>query len=157
MTSLPRQELRLSGDGPAEPDWREGPPLSEFGEMLGPLLRRRVDDRWAYGFEARDAHRNSAGIVHGGALMALIDEVIGTMVADAVGRSHVTVHAAVTFLQRVQVGDFIEPVCTITTTTRSMTFVDAKLMVGGTAVATATLIFKAVRAAAQVAPGAPDA
>jgi uncharacterized protein (TIGR00369 family) len=125
--------------------WSEGPPLSEFGQTLGPVHRRRVDDSWAYGFEARTSHRNEAGVMHGGAMAALIDEVIGTMVTRAVGRPHVTVQLNVTFLKPVQVGHFIEPSCDIISVTRSMTFAEAKMRVAGEVVATATLIFKAVR------------
>ncbi len=131
-----------------ETTWSEGPPLSAFGRTLGPLHRKRAGEDWIYGFKARDAHRNEAGVMHGGAIAALLDEVIGTMVTHAVGRPHVTVQLNITFLKPVQIGDFIEPSCDITSVTRSMTFVEAKLRVAGQLVATAGLIFKAVPSAA---------
>lgn len=86
--------------------------------------------------------------MHGGAMTALIDEVIGTFVTESVGRPHVTVQISTTFLQPVRVGDLVEPQCEIVKVTRSMTFVEARLHVGGSVVATASLIFKAVRSPA---------
>jgi acyl-coenzyme A thioesterase PaaI-like protein len=51
--------------------------------------------------------------MHGGAMTALIDEVIGNMVNEAVGRKHMTVQSATVFLRPVHVGDFVEASCRI--------------------------------------------
>jgi uncharacterized protein (TIGR00369 family) len=129
----------------SEEEWHDIDAPSDFGKSLGALRRRRVDGRWRYGLIVRPEHRNEAGIMHGGAMTALIDEVVGTMVNDAVGRPHMTVQFATVFLKPAQVGDFVEVTCTVVEVTRSMTFVEAKLSVAAAAVATATLIFKARR------------
>ncbi len=94
--------------------------------------------------------------MHGGAMTALIDEVIGTFATETVGRPHVTVHLATTFLKPVHVGDLVEPSGEIVRVTRSMTFVEARLTVSGSVVATASLIFKAMRGAVP-AGGIPGA
>ena len=78
---------------------------------------------------------------------ALLDEMVGTMVNEAVGRRHATVQFATVFLKPVQVGDLVEVTCSVVEATRSMTFVEAKLSVADAAVATATLIFKVRRSA----------
>ena len=88
-----------------------------------------------------------AGFMHGGAMTALLDEVVGTMVNEEVGRRHATVQFATVFLKPVQLGDFVEVSCRVVEATHSMTFVEAKLAVADAAVATATLIFKARRSA----------
>jgi acyl-coenzyme A thioesterase 13 len=139
--------LAQAEGGASDDDWHDIQAPSEFGKLLGPLRRRRVGGGWHYGLSVRPEHRNEAGAMHGGAMTALIDEVIGTMVNEAVGRKHATVQFATVFLKPVQVGDFVEASCKIVEVTRSMTFVEATLAVGNAAVATATLIFKARRSA----------
>lgn len=127
--------------------WYDAPPLNDFTRRFGPLLRRWSGDRWLYAMRVADAHRNEAGLMHGGAMTALIDEVIGTFVSETVGRPHVTVQLTTTFLQPVRVGDLVEPRGEIVKVTRSMAFVDARLHVADSIVATASLIFKAARPA----------
>jgi uncharacterized protein (TIGR00369 family) len=137
-------DLEDDKDPPAE-DWHDVEAPSEFGKLLGPLRRRKTGAGCRYGLNVRTEHRNEAGFMHGGAMTALLDEVVGTMVNEAVGRRHATVQFATVFLKPVQVDDFVEVTCTVVEATRSMTFVEAKLSVADAAVATATLIFKARR------------
>lgn len=134
----------------SEPDeaWHLAPAPNDFTCRFGPLQRRWCGDRWTYALRVDAGHRNEAGLMHGGAMTALIDEVVGTFVAESVGRPHVTVQLSTTFLHPVRVGDLVEPSCEIVKVTRSMTFVEAKLRVGANVVATASLIFKAPRTAA---------
>lgn len=132
-------------DGADITRWHDEPPLNSYSELIGPLQRRWTGDRWAYGLRVREGHRNGAGVMHGGAMTALIDEVIGTVARERAGRAHVTVHLSTTFLIPARVGDFIEVTHEIIRITGSMTFVEAKLRVGDAVVATASLILKAVR------------
>ncbi|WP_291296801.1 PaaI family thioesterase [Elioraea sp.] len=128
--------------------WHRSPSRNDFTERFGPLQRRWSGDRWIYAMRVDDGHRNEAGLMHGGAMTALIDEVIGTFVSETVGRPHVTVQLSTTFLEPVHVGDLVEPRGEIVKVTRSMSFVEARLHVGDSVVATASLIFKAARGAA---------
>lgn len=123
--------------------WRPAPQPNDLFARIGPLLRRRRGDGWAYALRVETAHRNGSGLMHGGAMTALIDEVVGTVVADAVGRPHVTVQMSMSFFAPVRVGDLVEVDCAIVRRTRSMAFVEARLRVGAEAVATASLVFKA--------------
>lgn len=125
--------------------WQVAPSPNGFTDRFGPLQRRWAGDRWLYALRVDEGHRNEAGLMHGGAMTALIDEVIGTFVNEAAGRRHVTVHLATTFLRPVRVGDLVEVGGEIVKATASMTFAEAKLRVGGGVVATASLIFKAIR------------
>jgi uncharacterized protein (TIGR00369 family) len=136
-------------NAPGAEGWHDIEAPSEFGKLLGRLRRRRESGAWRYGLDVRPEHRNEAGAMHGGAITALIDEVIGTMVNEAVGRKHATVQFATIFLKPVQVGDFVEVTCKIVGVTPSMTFAEASLSVANTTVATATLIFKARRSAPE--------
>src|SRR5687768_3307365 len=139
--------MAIDENGPSAEEWHDFPAPSDFGKVLGPLRRCKAGARWRYGLIVRPQHRNEAGFMHGGAMTALLDEMVGTMVNEAVGRRHATVQFATAFLKPVRVGDFVEVTCSVVEATRSMTFVEAKLCVADAAVATATLIFKARRSA----------
>jgi uncharacterized protein (TIGR00369 family) len=135
-------------DSPISPsgdDWHDAPPPNAFVEHLGTIRRRWNGNGWTYGLLVEERHRNGAGVMHGGAMSALIDEVIGTVARDEVGRQHVTVQFSMTFLRPVHVGDFLELACEIVKVTRSMSFVESRLLVAGDAAATASLVLKAVR------------
>jgi uncharacterized protein (TIGR00369 family) len=124
--------------------WHDMPDPCAFADLMGPLQRRREGGSWVYALLVQPKHTNTAGILHGGALTALLDEVLGNTVNDEAGRRHVTVHSDVTFLRRVEVGDFVEAGCEVVRRTRSMTFVEARVRVKGELVATAQSVFKAV-------------
>lgn len=134
-------------------NWCEAPVLNEFTQHFGPLRRRSHADRHRYALRARADHTNGAGFVHGGVITAFVDEVAGTVVAEATSRPHVTVHLATSFLRPVRIGDLLELDCDIVKTTRSMAFVEARLFVADDIAATANLIFKAMRADRAPAEG----
>jgi acyl-coenzyme A thioesterase PaaI-like protein len=127
--------------------WHDMPHPCPFSALIGPVQRRRTGDQWAYGLRVMRQHTNSTGIMHGGVITAFLDEVIGEIVNDLGQRKHVTVQFSTIFLSKAQVGDFLECDCEIVRTTRSMTFIAARLNVNGEAIATATAIFKAMRPA----------
>jgi uncharacterized protein (TIGR00369 family) len=130
--------------GASRADWHDVPSPNDFARRLGPLQRRRNGDGWTYAMLADDGHRNGAGVVHGGALAAFLDEVVGTVVRDDVGRRHVTVQLQTVFLAPVRPGDFVEARYEIVKVTRSMAFVEAKLFVADAVVATASAVLKAL-------------
>jgi uncharacterized protein (TIGR00369 family) len=139
--------IRMSTPTDTDAHWHDMPNPCPFSALIGPVRRRRVGDQFAYGLRVTHQHTNSTGIMHGGVITAFLDEVIGEIVNDLGHRKHVTVQFSTTFLSKAQVGDFLECDCEIVRTTRSMTFIAARLNVNGEAIATATAIFKAMRPA----------
>lgn len=133
----------MKDDG--EPDWEIVQVSSRFGRLIGPLSRRRHGDGWIYGMLAHEGLANEAGIVHGGAVMALFDEILGTIINEELGRAHVTVQHSTVFLDAVRLGEFIEVRHEIIKATRSMTFVEGRLSVGERLAAKADVVFKARR------------
>lgn len=125
--------------------WHDMPNPCAFAALIGPVQRRRNGEHWVYGLRVARHHTNSTGIMHGGVITAFLDEVVGEIVNDAGNRKHVTVQFSTTFLSKAAVGDFLECACEIVRATRSMTFIQARLTVGDTIIATATAIFKAMR------------
>jgi uncharacterized protein (TIGR00369 family) len=131
---------------PADTDWAVMPAPCDFARLIGPIEERRVGGRTMYRMRVEPRHRNSAGTLHGGALAALIDETIGSMVHEALGGWQVTLRVTTSFLEPVRVGDMIEPDCEIVRTAGGIAFVEARLRVGERVVATASLVFKAMPA-----------
>jgi acyl-coenzyme A thioesterase PaaI-like protein len=126
-----------------EAGWHDTPKTCAFADLIGPVQRRRDGDHWVYGLRVTQLHTNSIGTMHGGLVTAFLDEVTGEIVNALGNRKHVTLQFITTFLSTAQVGDFLECACEIVCTTRSMTFVQARLNVAGAPIATATAIFKA--------------
>jgi uncharacterized protein (TIGR00369 family) len=129
----------------SETQWHDMPDPCPFCTVIGPVQRRRVNGQFVYGLRITKRHTNSTGIMHGGVITAFLDEVIGEIVNDLGQRKHVTVQFSTTFLSPVQVDQFLECDCEIVRTTRSMTFIQARLNADGETIATASAIFKALR------------
>jgi acyl-coenzyme A thioesterase PaaI-like protein len=139
---LPPGERRSTVSGTASQGWQTLAVKCPFGQLIGPVQRRRAGDGWVYGMTAHDQLANEAGIVHGGAITALFDEMIGSLVNEELGRAHITVQFSTVFLRPINIGDFIEFAHEIVEATRSMTFVESRLIVGGKVVAKADMIFR---------------
>jgi len=69
----------------AEQHWKRRD-LPGFMGLAGPLWTRREGDAWAYAVLAQEAHLNPAGVVHGGALVTLLDHAISSVAWEACAR-----------------------------------------------------------------------
>lgn len=106
-------------------------PTHGFFAGLGPAWQQRLDGRLRFGIEAREPHLNAKGIVHGGFLLTLLDQVISMSAIDVCdGAAMVTLQVESQFVGVAMPGDFIECDATITRKTRSLVFVRAELKVG---------------------------
>ncbi len=115
-----------------------------FMALIGPLLRSsEPEDKKLYGLQTTDRHRNHIGLVHGGVLTSLLDQVIAIEAWNAADRQPtVTVQMDTRFLGAAKAGDFLEVRPAIRHATRSMMFVDAEIVCGGVPIAGATAIMK---------------
>lgn len=133
-------------------DWREMKLTGLMGE-IGPLLARRDGESWCYGLATREAHGNPIGVIHGGTLMTLLDQAATLIAMWVTGdKAFMTMQMDTRFLAAAQVGDLIEARASLRHRTRSTLFIDARLNVGGHAVADASLIMKIVQAPTQAVP-----
>lgn len=124
--------------------------LPGFMGLAGPLWSRREDADWAYGLQVQPQHLNPARLLHGGALLTLLDHALSTIAWQAADRLPcVTVQLDSHFLGAVAQGDFVVVRGQLTRRTRSLLFLQARAQVGETLVAQAQAIMKAV------APGNP--
>ncbi|WP_428310568.1 PaaI family thioesterase [Hydrocarboniphaga sp.] len=134
--------------------WRE---LKTIGLMqrIGPLLARRDGDSWRYGLRTGPEHGNPIGVIHGGTLMALLDQtatLIGVWLTGE--KAMVTVQMDTRFLDAGRVGDLLEGEATLRHRTRTMLFLDARLSVAGRPIADASVIMKVLPATTKVTKAA---
>lgn len=138
---MAKRDLGGAGSAP-DATWENYVPRSGFGRVLGPMERTNGAGPARYRVRVAAHHCNEGGFLHGGAIAAWADEVVGTMVKERHGLDHVTVQLATAFLAVVEVGSYVEPTCEIVRATRSLIFAESKLLVEGSPVASASLIFK---------------
>lgn len=124
-------------------EWRELKKMPGLMGHIGPLLAKREGESWRYGLRTTEVHGNPIGVIHGGSLMAMLDQT-ATMIAIWITgeKAVLTVQMDTRFLAAARIGDLIEGTATLRHRTGTMLFIDAQLSVGGKAVADASLIMK---------------
>lgn len=119
--------------------------LPGFMGLAGPLWSRREGDDWAYGLQVQSQHLNPARLLHGGALLTLMDHALSTIAWQAAGRQPcLTLQLDSHFLASVGEGAFVEVRARITRRTRSLLFLQGLASVDGAPVLQAQAIMKAV-------------
>jgi uncharacterized protein (TIGR00369 family) len=121
------------------------PVNNPFAELVGPVCYRPSDDGIHIGWRAEDHHLNPGGVIHGGMLMMLVDDLMGATVYSQLGNDpKATVSLNSDFLSAAQAGDWVEGVGEITRHTRSLIFVRALLSVGDRPLLSAQAVWKFV-------------
>lgn len=117
--------------------------LEGFIAHAGPLWARREGEGWAYGFAIGPQHLNPAGVVHGGALLTLVDHAMSTVAWEAAGRVPcVTLQLDSHFAAPVGAGQFVEARAQVVRRTGSLVFMRGELQVGGSLVLAAQALMK---------------
>jgi len=118
--------------------------IEGFMGQIGPLLRSTgIEDRNTYGLQTNDGHKNHIGLVHGGVLTSLLDQVVAIVAWNAADRQPtVTVQMDTRFLGAARAGDFLEARARIRHNTRSLIFVEADITSSKRPVASASAIMK---------------
>jgi uncharacterized protein (TIGR00369 family) len=129
--------LRLEAD-----QWKQRE-LPGFIGHAGPLWTRREGDAWAYGLLAEARHLNPAGVVHGGALVTLLDHAISSVAWEAASRAPcVTLQLDTHFLAAVRGGDFVQARATVSHRTAGLMFMAGEASVDGRPVLRGQAIMK---------------
>ncbi len=122
------------------------PIKNPFSDLIGPVLYRPFEDGIHIGLRAEKRHLNPGGVVHGGLLMMLVDDLMGATVYTGLGNEpKATVSLNSDFLSAAHEDDWIEGVGEITRRTQTLIFVRAQLQVGDRAVLSAQGVWKFVR------------
>lgn len=118
-----------------------------FGAHVGPLYideRKILSPRFA--FLPKAHHANHAGVVHGGMLMTLSDQILGlTVRANAGTHAVVTVSLTCQFVTAARPENWIEGWAEIVHRAGRLIFIRGALMSGGIPVMTSNGIWKQVR------------
>lgn len=117
--------------------------------LIGPLLRS-TKDRQLYALKTHAAHKNHIGLVHGGVLTGLLDQVLALAAWNAADRQPVvTVQMDTRFLGAARAGELLEARAHLRHATRSMLFVDAEIGGANGPVAAASGVMKIARKSGQ--------
>lgn len=125
-------------------------PLSRIGGFIalaGPYfykdgIEADAGNTFRYGFQSADGHKNTNGVVHGGALLTFADTAMGATVYYLAKRPCATISMNSEFVSAAQPGAWIDAAVTITRQTRSLTFVRCTLSTDGETLLTASGIWK---------------
>lgn len=125
--------------------------IGGFMGKIGPLLRStQIDEKNIYGLQTTDDHKNHIGLIHGGVLTSLLDQVVALVAWNAADRQPtVTVQMDTQFLGSARSGDFLKARANIRHSTRSLVFVDAEISCSDGLVACASAIMKISRNSGQ--------
>lgn len=116
-----------------------------FVSMLGEVFLRETRDGCEIGLVADDRLRNLSGVLHGGAMMTLLDRAGGIAARRAArGDRVVTASITVNFLRPVAVDVPVKISCRLRKSGRKSFFTDADAFAGDALVATATAVYMRV-------------
>lgn len=132
-------------DSKASAEWKVRA-IQGFIAHAGPLWARREDDGWTYGFAIGAQHLNPVGVVHGGALLTLVDHAMSTVAWEAAGRVPcVTLQLDSHFAAPVLPGQFVEARAMVARCTSSLVFMRGELRVGDSLVLSAQALMKPLK------------
>lgn len=119
-----------------------------FTGLVGPLWSRTCQDLLSFGLVTEERHLNPAGIVHGGLLTTLLDQVVSTAAWQVTGHLPcVTIQLDAQFISSVKVGVFLEARAKIVKQTREIVFVRGELVVSSAPVMTGSAVLKVLHSA----------
>lgn len=129
-----------------------------FTKHVGLVIESIVEGRSVVRLPYRDALARSRGIVHGGAILTLMDVTGGLASASAVGSfgrdiTNVTIAASTQFLGTIRNADLVAT-GTCTKAGKSISFVDVEVHADGALVAKGAFTFKTTKLDAS--RGAPE-
>jgi uncharacterized protein (TIGR00369 family) len=123
----------------------DGPGLDEH---LGPYRFRLTGDDAVYAMIPDARHLNQLGIVHGGALIALLDSTLGLEAKRLHGgAAMVTIQLDCSLIGAVRAGELLCARASVVNSTRSLAFMKGDLRVDDRIVASATGIWKRINPA----------
>lgn len=127
--------------------------LPGFMGRAGPLWTRREGDAWAYAIRADEAHLNPAGVVHGGALLTLLDHAISSVAWEACGRLPcLTLQLDTHFIGPVRAGQLAQARAQVVRRTGTLVFMQGDVSVDGRTALAAQALMKVVRTPRGDAP-----
>lgn len=118
---------------------------SRFGALVGPLWEGPGENPRRFGFIVEEKHDNSQNRAHGGMIMSACDEGMGTA-AQYSRPDHwlFTISFECHFISGAMVGSFVEVICEVVQTTKSLIFMRGTVVDGDRVIATCSGVWKVV-------------
>jgi uncharacterized protein (TIGR00369 family) len=114
-----------------------------FSTHNGPYYVRQVEaGRAEQAFYAAPIHENGIGLVHGGMLAAFMDGVLASSIRSGTGKTAVTMHMSIDFLQMTRVGEWVQGEARMTRATNDVAFAEGRAFVGDRDVVRLSGVFK---------------
>lgn len=126
--------------------------LDTFIGLVGPIYYRNLGDRTETKLVLERRHVNPMGSAHGGLLMTLMDITLGSTAGASVGFGGVypTVQLNCNFLAAAMMGEELRGEAEVQRMTKTLAFVNGRLLVGDRIIMTASSVFR------NPPPGAPS-
>jgi uncharacterized protein (TIGR00369 family) len=116
-----------------------------FVDLIGPIYSNEETGTIEIGMFADERHKNPGGVVHGGLLMTMMDNLMGATVFSVIRpRFAATVSLNCDFLSSTNPGEWISGTGQVTRHTRSMVFIRGELRADDRPVLSASGIFKII-------------
>ena len=114
-----------------------------FSTLNGPYFYRPGGGEMSeQAFFAQKRHANGLGLVHGGMLSAFMDGVLAAAVWRGTGKTALTIHLSIDFLDMARVGEWVMGEAKVTRATRDVAFAQGRAYVGGKDVVRCSGVFK---------------
>ena len=127
-----------------EPHFRSSP----VTDAWAPLYAKRLDNAVHIGLRLAKAHTNGRGLIHGGLIAALSDNVMGYSCGQAMrmdaSKSLVTINLAVDFIGTAKVGQWLSIEPEVIKTGSTICFVQSLAKADGVVIARANGTFRVV-------------
>ncbi|ABE39994.1 PaaI family thioesterase [Rhodopseudomonas pseudopalustris] len=104
--------------------------------------RQNADGRPEFGFLSDDRHGNPNGVLHGGAIVAFLDTILGYTVVLAAQRRCATVSLDSRFLATIAPGGWITGRTTMKKISRTLAFIDAEACADDKLLVTTSAVFR---------------
>jgi acyl-coenzyme A thioesterase PaaI-like protein len=104
--------------------------------------RQDADGQPEFGFLSDDRHGNPNGVLHGGALVAFLDTILGYAVVLAAQRRCATVSLDSRFVATTPPGGWITGRTTLKKLSRSLAFIDAEAFADDKLLVTTSAVFR---------------
>ena len=128
---------------PAAHGWEEVVNHTAFGDLVGPIWRNDANGKPRFGFTVAPKHLNRSGNLHGGMLMTLADQAMAMAAHQSTGnKRQATIELNIQFVDGIKLGEFVVACPEVVRATRSVVFMQAKMLVGARLVVTTSGIWK---------------
>ncbi len=119
-----------------------------FTELVGPILRKADTSAGVVkAIRVEHRHTNANGVAHGGILLALLDNLMGTAIMLAApGSNYVTAAMSTSFTAAARLDDFVEGTADITRQGRNLVFIRAAIHADGKTLLTGEATFARINA-----------